>query len=156
MVDSNDAGVYARLVESRFEIQAADDRHLYIGSASKYGFGLSGRIAEHTRRTRPIHQSRLQREIKNNDLKGGDCFITLMTMKLNNPKKEAVLDVRRTVALTEAILTVWLGAIKSPSRDLERLYPWETEFLAYSGLSSHNPLLVDIVEPRDDTTSDNH
>lgn len=118
---------------------------MYIGSPSRYEFGLSGRIAEHTQKRRRLHQSRLQREIKDNDLKGGDRFITLMTMKLDSPRKEPVLDIRRTVTLTEAILTVWLGALETPPHDLERLCPWETELLAYTGWSSHNPLLKDVV-----------
>jgi hypothetical protein len=153
-VDTKDAGVYARLVESRFEIQAASDRYMYIGSASKYDFGLGGRIAEHTRKRRRIYQSRLQREIRDMDLKGGDRFITLMIMKLDSLDKEVVLNVRRTVTLTEAILTAWLGAFRSPPHKLDRLCPWETSFLAYSGWSSHNPLLVDVVERRDGTLSD--
>lgn len=156
LVDTHDAGVYARLVESRFATQAADDRRLYIGSASKYGAGLSGRIAGHlSARKRPrLRQSRLQREIIEDDLKGGDRFITLMITKLDSCKKEAVLDVRRTVTLAEAILTAWLGALESPPRDLERLCPWGTGFLAYWGWCSYNPLLVDVAEPRDDTDPD--
>ncbi|POS71296.1 hypothetical protein DHEL01_v210315 [Diaporthe helianthi] len=154
LTDTKDAGVYARLVESRFEIQAAGDRHVYIGSASKYGVGLSGRIAQHTERRPRRNQSRLQQDIRKKDLKGGDRFITLMTMKLDSPDNDTVLDVRRTLTLAEAILTIWLGALQSPSHYLDKLCPWDTSLLAYSGWSSHNPLLVDVTEPRHDIPSD--
>ena len=43
--DSADAGVYARLVKSRHELQIAIDRYLYVGSASRYGSGLNGRVS---------------------------------------------------------------------------------------------------------------
>jgi len=45
-------------------------------------------------------------------------FVTLMVMKMESSDKEAVLDVRRTVTLAEATLTVWLGALQSPTHDL--------------------------------------
>jgi hypothetical protein len=154
LVDTKDAGVYARLAESRFEIQTASDRYIYVGSASKYNFGLGGRIAQHTSKIRGTCESRLRREIRRKDLNGNDRFITLMIMKLDSLDKEVVLDVRRTVTLTEAILTTWLGAFEVPQHDLDILCPWEKSILAYSGWASHNPLLVDVVEPRDYTPPD--
>jgi len=43
-VNSMDAGAYARLVTSRYPVQAASDQYLHVGSASKYGCGLQGRV----------------------------------------------------------------------------------------------------------------
>ncbi|KAL9002999.1 MAG: hypothetical protein Q9188_004099 [Gyalolechia gomerana] len=145
--DTDDAGVYARLVSSRYEIQTVSDRYLYVGSASRYGGGLNMRISEHTVRRKRSDESRLQRDIRKKDLKGNDRFITLMVMKMNSPKKENVLEVRLTVTLAEAILTMWLGALKSSSLQLQNLCPWDPQTLEYTGWSSHNPLTVDVVEP---------
>jgi hypothetical protein len=49
-VNSTDAGVYARLVTSRYPVQEASDRYSYVGSASKYGLGLQGRVRQHIRK----------------------------------------------------------------------------------------------------------
>lgn len=51
-VDSTDAGVYVRLLTSRYELQTASDRYLYVGSASKYGSGLNGSVSEHIKSPR--------------------------------------------------------------------------------------------------------
>lgn len=99
LVDTNDAGVYARLVTSRHQFQMVTDRYLYVGSASKYGHGLNGRIAQHTRKTKRKHESRLQYDIRTKGLKGAGRFVTLMVMKMDSPEKEVVLNVRRTVTL---------------------------------------------------------
>ncbi|KAF2192906.1 hypothetical protein K469DRAFT_693007 [Zopfia rhizophila CBS 207.26] len=150
LIDTNDAGVYARLVKSRYEFQMVSDRYLYVGSASRYGGGLNVRIAEHTMKTRRSDESRLQRDIRTKDLKGTDRFVTLMVMKMDSPKKEVVLDVRRTVTLAEAILTAWLSALQSPSHDLQSLCPWDPQTLEYTGWSSHNPLIKNVAEPNNE------
>ncbi|KAI4173617.1 MAG: hypothetical protein LQ343_002792 [Gyalolechia ehrenbergii] len=144
---TDDAGVYARLVSSRYEIQTGSDRYLYIGSASRYGGGLNIRISEHTVWRNRSNESRLQRDIRKKGLKGNDRFVTLMVMKMDSPKKENVLDVRLTVTLAEAILTMWLGALQPSSLQLQNLCPWDPQTLEYTGWSSHNPLTVDAVEP---------
>lgn len=148
LVDTNDAGVYARLVTSNYELQMVRDRYLYVGSASKYGDGLNLRIAQHKMKTKRRHESRLQRDIRTKGLKGSDRFITLMVMGINSSEKEVVLGVRRTVTLAEAIFTMWLNALQSPAHDLQSLCPWDPETLNYMGWSSYNPLMTDIVEPK--------
>lgn len=104
--DTDNAGVYVRLVSSRYEIQTVIDRHLYIGLASRYGGGLNRRISEYTMKRRRSDESRLQRNIRKKDLKGNDRFVTLIAMKMNSPKDEDVLDMRLAVILAEVILTV--------------------------------------------------
>jgi hypothetical protein len=94
-------------------------------------------------------KSRLQRDIRKKDLKGNDRFVTLMAMKMNSPKDEDVLDMRLAVTLAEAILTIWLGALQSPSLHLQGLYQWDPQILEYTGWSSHNPLTMDVVKPKD-------
>lgn len=148
-IETNDAGVYARLVKSPYEFQTVSDRYLYVGSASKYDGGLNARIAQHTIKTRYSRESRLQRDIRTKNLKKTGRFVTLMVMKMDGPQKDVVLDVRRTVTLAESILTVWLNAIQSPPYDLQSLCPWDSQTLEYTGWSSHNPLTVDVVEPND-------
>jgi hypothetical protein len=148
LIDTNDAGVYARLVTSRHQLPTTEDRYLYVGSASRYGSGLSGRMAEHTRKVYKLKdETRLQFDIRRKKLKGNGRFITLMVMKMDSPKNEDVLNVRRTVTLAEAILTVWLSALQSPSQDLQSACPWDMQTLQYTGWASHNPLMKDVVLP---------
>ena len=147
LINTKDAGVYARLAQSPFEFQMVSDRYLYVGSASRYGGGLKARIAEHTRKTRRSDESRLQRDIRRKNLKGTNSFATLMVMKMDSPEKEGVLDVRRTVILAEAILTVWLGALPSRLHGLQSLCPWDSQTLQYTGWPSQNPLTMGVVKP---------
>ncbi|KAF2008181.1 hypothetical protein P154DRAFT_584800 [Amniculicola lignicola CBS 123094] len=149
LIDTNDAGMYARLVTSRHKFQMVTDRHLYVGSASKYGGGLNHRIDEHTRKMKRKHESRLQSDIRKKRLEKNGRFITLMVVKMDSPDNDVVLDVRRTVVLAEAILTVWLNALQDPSEDLQSVSPWDSQTLQYTGWASHNPLLVDVVLPFD-------
>lgn len=155
-VNSTDAGVYARLVKARYELQMASDRYLYVGSASRYGRGLNGRVAEHVEKRRRHRASRLQRDIKKKDLDGPGRFVTLMTMKMNSPDQEDVLAVRRTVTLAEAILTLWLGALQSPSPHLQNLCGWDPQIMDCTPWSSHNPLTMDVVEPTTGSLSAAH
>lgn len=152
VVDTNDAGVYARLAKSPSEFQTAGDRYLYVGSASKYGGGLNARVTQHMKK-RGSKESRLQRDIRKKNLEGGDRFVALMIMKIDSPEKEVVLGVRRTVILAEAILTVWLGALQSPSNHLQSLCPWDTQTLEYTGWSLQNPLMMNVVEPNSEEIS---
>lgn len=153
LIDTNNAGVYARLVTSRHETQMASDQYLYVRSASRYGGGLNSRIAEHTRKIKRKYESRLQYDIRIKQLKGNGRFVTLMVMKMDTSDYEVILDVRRTVTLAEAILTVWLCALQSPSHDFQCVCPWDSQTLQYTGWSSHNPLLNDIVLSRSSKTS---
>ena len=82
------------------------------------------------------------------DLKAPGSFVTLMTMKVNSAEEKHVLDMRRTVALAEAILTIWLGALPLPSPRLQELCPWDPQTPDYRAWSSQNPLTVDIVLPK--------
>jgi hypothetical protein len=127
-VDTDDTGVYARLVTSRHEIHMVSERYPYVGSASKYGGGISARIIDHMTRA-----SRLQDTIKKKKLKGNGSFVTLMTMKMDSPDEEAVREVWRTVILAEAIFTVWLRAFISTPRPLSGVFPWNPETLQYRG-----------------------
>ena len=145
--DSIDAGVYIRLTKSRYEFQRASERYTYVGSASKYGSGLNGRVSQHMRKRRRHSETRLQRDIRKKNLEWPGYFVTLLTMKMDNPEKEDVLNVRRTVTLAEAILTVWLGALQAPCPHLQNLCQWDLRVLDYMAWSSHNPLTLDIVEP---------
>ncbi|KAL2406428.1 hypothetical protein ABEF93_006428 [Exophiala dermatitidis] len=143
-VDSTDAGVYARLVTSRYPVQTASDRYLYVGSASKEGSGLTGRVSQHIKKN---PRRRLDRNIRTLDLKAPGSFVTLMTKTMKSAEDGHILDVRRTVVLAEAILTIWLGALQSPCLHLQKLCPWDPQALDYTAWSSHNPLTVDIVLP---------
>ena len=148
LISTSDVGVYARLVESRFDFRIPGDRYLYIGSASSYEGGLTRRISQHLEKRHGRRVPRLQRDIKKKDLKGPGRFVTFMVMKIKNPSVEDVLDVRRTVTIAEAILTIWLGALQSPSSHLKDISPWDLQTLSYTPWCSHNPLILDVVEPQ--------
>ena len=152
-VDSTDAGVYARLITSRYELQTANDRYLYVGSASKYGSGLNGRVLQHFEKRSRRDETRLNRNIRAKDLDEPGHFATLMTMEMNSPENKDVLDVRRTVTLAEAVLTVWLGALQSPCHHLRNSCQYHPQISDYTAWSSHNPLTMDIVQPSNSKTS---
>ncbi|OAG39733.1 hypothetical protein AYO21_06008 [Fonsecaea monophora] len=145
-VNLTNAGVYARLVTSRYPVPVASNRYLYVGSASKYGTGLQGRVNHHVRKG----PERLVRDMRSRDLLAPGRFVTLMTMKMDSAEEEHVFDVRRTVTLAEAILTIWLGALPSPGHHLPGLCPWGRQTLKYRAWSSHNPLEVDIMRPNNE------
>jgi hypothetical protein len=152
-VDTTDAGVYARLLNSRHKLHAATERYVYVGSASRAQGGLNTRVREHTTKS---HNTRLGRFVKSKKLERPGRFVTLMTMKMKSMDDQDVLDVRRTVTLAEAILTVWLGALECRSRSgLQDLYQWDIGVRDYTPLCSHNPLALDIVEPRSREGGDN-
>jgi hypothetical protein len=68
-----------------------------------------------------------------------------MTMRAESRKDQDVLDVRRTVALAEALLSARLGACR-PCAGLCDLYQWDADARDYGGLSLRNPQMVDIKE----------
>ena len=79
-------------------------------------------------------------------------FITLMTLGMDSPEKEDVIQVRYLVTLAELIFTVWSGALVQKMEDKDDLRshcPWG-KALPHSRCSSHNPLIMDINLPRND------
>lgn len=144
LIKTTSAGVYARLATSQYKLGLAHDRYLYVGSASSFGGGLSARMKKHITDGR----SRLQRDTRRKRLKGEKGkFVTLLVMDMERTYHDSVLEVRRTVTLAEAIFTVWLGALKSPTRSLASAYPWDIRLRQYTGWASHNPLEVDVQLP---------
>ncbi|KAK6536203.1 hypothetical protein TWF281_000446 [Arthrobotrys megalospora] len=150
-VDTTDAGVYARLMRTKDRPQLPCDRYLYVGSAAKYNFGLNDRVRRHIVGDHGIY--RISTAIKKRRLEEPGHFIALMTIKANSPGIEDVVHSRRVAVLAEAILTVWLGALRNPRWDLKSLYPWDIELLDYRPWCSHNPLTLDIEDI--DTPSSN-
>lgn len=145
---TGDSGEYGRLLEPRGKLQLKKERLLYIGSASKYGAGLEGRMRQHTTK-RPSQVHQLERKIKSLNLQRPGKFVALMTMSMgSNSAIDDILETRRIVVLTEAIMTLWLGAL-GPVLPISSLYPWDSALQNYTGACSHNPLLLDVC------TSDN-
>jgi hypothetical protein len=70
-----------------------------------------------------------------------------MTMKTNTLEPEDILNMRRTVTLAEAILTICLGALHSPCSHLQSQRPCRPYTLDCTPWSSHNRLTLDVVEP---------
>jgi hypothetical protein len=144
--------VYGRILKPRAESYLDQQVHLYVDSASKYGFGLEGRKQQHLSKSKRLHSPRLRSLIRKSELGRRAHFITFMTFGLDSGEKEDVLRVRCLVTLAEAIFTVWLDAFAENMEDRgdlgDRCYQGRS--LPYSGGSSHNPLTEDIMIPRDD------
>lgn len=151
LVITNNAGVYAQIVTFRYKVATAVDRYLCVGSATKCSFGMRERMWQHTEKSERYGSPKLHEDIGKGDLRRDGPFGTLMVVKMVSPSYEDVLSVRRTVTLTEAMLTIWLNALQSPFPVLQTLYSWEPRSSVYIGWSSHNPLTKDIVEPSDVT-----
>ena len=70
---------------------------------------------------------------------------------------KGVLELRQRVVLAEAVMTIWLRALNSGNPDnhsLNLTYPWDLEWLDYTGASSRSPLLNDVLEPKEETVED--
>ena len=147
--NTRDAGVYAKLARSRHGVRLPDEQYVYVGSASSFGGGLQSRVYGHMHDRKSRLSRRFKTKIKKKDLTGPGHFATLMMMEMEMERSDAkaLLDVRRTVTLAEAILTIWLGALQNPAEDLEKLCPWTYKLLDYTGWCSHNTLTKDILDP---------
>jgi hypothetical protein len=144
-VDSTDAGVYARLVESRYEFKMKVDRLVYVGSASRFNAGLTGRMKGHL--SSRSADSRLQHDIERRDLCCPGDFITLMQMPFTGPSPQDIFEIRAIVTVAEAVLTVWLGALRNPSALLRDAFPWSHDEKNYTPWSSYNPIEKDFLVP---------
>ena len=147
-VDTNNRGVYAWILEPRFSIgpTVKRRRYLYIGSASRQGFGLIHRTTEHQPKSPWIHNRRLWDLSVRHRLRR-DCFVKLLDIPSEDSSAKEKLETRYLIVLAEAMFTVWLGALqKTRSEYLHKYCPWGTSNLAYEGACSHNPLLLDFEE----------
>ena len=156
VVCTEDAGVYARLMHRSSNLKEIH-RFIYVGSASRYRFGLYERMSQHIHRKYHPRRfnTKLQRLIRRNMLKHLKNFITLMTAEITTSKD--ISEVRRKVVLAEAIMAIWLGALdtsRSDNESLRSIYPWNLGLLDYSAASPHNPLVVDVVELKDQTVDE--
>ena len=147
--ETTEAGVYARLATSRFNLQTPTDRYLYVGSASTHTGGLRRRVSEHL-----TQKSRLDQDILDYNLDGPGKFVRLMSIEHQSSNDKDIMDVRYIVTLAEAILAVWLGALqsplsKSPITQLQKdLCPWDLETLDYTPWSLRNPLVQPVYKPK--------
>ena len=142
-IDSHDAGVYGWILPPREVIHRERECYLYVGSASKYEYGLSWRRYQHLSESAQLHNRRLRALIRRKGLKRKGHFITLMMVEMDSAEKEEIVRVRHLVTLAEAMFTFWLGALENP----DSLHPWTMTAVPYSGCCSHNPLTKDINAP---------
>ena len=153
-VCTKDAGVYAELGHKNSD-SGPVKCGIYVGSASKFGLGLFHRISDHAYLMRHGSKTKRYKPAKRNNIGKSREFVTLMTAKFATSKD--VLEVRRKVVLAEAVLTIWLGALnlsRGENCRLGWLSPWSNHRLDYTGQSSHNPLTIDVVEPRNENVED--
>ena len=153
--ETSNAGVYGWILKPRSKFYLNKEVHLYVGSASKYSFGLEWRKHQHLSESKLLNNPRLRSLIKRKKMGRKGHFITLMTLETDNGEKENVLRARYLATLAESIFTVWLGAFAEKMEDkgdIRSHCPWGKD-LPYSGCSSHNPLTKDINLPRDDSNT---
>lgn len=146
--DTRDAGVYALFVVLEAP-GGPRSPYLYVGSATKFNHGLRGRCADHAaslekdgsrlKFMKSLRDSRGYRPV--GPLSFAGALLSAEMTKDSIP--------RRFVVLSEAILTIWLGALSSTSdrkpghgSGLRSLAPWQLSTMPYLAGCSHNPLTM--------------
>lgn len=112
-VDTNWRGVYAWLLEPRGSLSPTIKRRgfLYVGSASKLGYGLLGRKEQHLSGNPRDHIHRLWDLSIRHGLKRDRKFIELLSIPDEQDTPDTILSTRYLFVLAEAMFTVWLQAI---------------------------------------------
>ena len=84
--------------------------HLYVGSATGAGKGLTGRKREHERGK---NTSKLAKNLLQDGtlVMEGNRFVALVSISLESGEQHKVLRARQLLVLAEAVLTIWLGAL---------------------------------------------
>ena len=146
-------GVYAWILKPRFVHPHRWENFIYVGSATRYGWGLYRRKLEHQGGWRGTNKF-LKCRISEYGLSWKSPFVMLLSMQAASRENEDVVEARYLVTFAEAILTVWLGALTEGTSDnrrqssrLRSLCPWDLDRIAHKGLCTHNPLTVDIKLP---------
>ncbi|RYP57979.1 hypothetical protein DL771_011383 [Monosporascus sp. 5C6A] len=113
--DTSRMGVYAWVLRPKLNNPLQMEDFVYVGSATKWDSGLSGRKSQHQRRKG--RENKIPRLIRTNHLNRKGPFLTLLSMQLESPEPGEVLKARQLIILAEAVLTVWLGALGEVNRD---------------------------------------
>ncbi|GAB7337617.1 hypothetical protein MBLNU457_g2915t1 [Dothideomycetes sp. NU457] len=163
--DTNCMGVYAWILTRRVSNPIYLDDYLYIGSATNYRSGLSGRKEQHLQKYGSV--CRVMKQIVRSGLSRKGHFVTLVSLD-NSVEPETVLEARCLMIMIETVLTIWLGALtprKGQDDQRERLKirelcPWTLEQVKFIGSCSHVALVVDpnlrkkLQQPCPDTSID--
>ncbi|KAI1660095.1 hypothetical protein F4813DRAFT_313106 [Daldinia decipiens] len=153
--DTNKMGVYTWILTHKLYNPFYPEHYVYVGSATKYGEGLSRRKFQHQYQQGGKHSSPyLKSRIRKQGLDRKGPFITLLSMDVTSSEPNEVVKARQFIVLAEAIFTIWLGALtegregtKEEHILLRSLCPWSPEQISYGGMCSHNPLSFDISYP---------
>ncbi|KAI0855024.1 hypothetical protein F4860DRAFT_507777 [Xylaria cubensis] len=150
--DTTKMGVYIWILTRKFHNPFYPEHDVYIGSATKHDFGLSGRIYQHQQGEKS--GSSIYRHKFHQRLSKTGHFAALLSMDVTSSEPDEVMKDRQLIVLAEAALTIWLSALTQGSlvaedeyRGLRGLCPWDPEKVPYCGLCSHNPLMLDIPYP---------
>ncbi|KAF5601344.1 hypothetical protein FPCIR_2323 [Fusarium pseudocircinatum] len=151
--NTSNLGVYAWILRRKHFNPFFPERYVYIGSGTKLGWGLSGRKYQH-QKGKEGSPFTLQNRIRQQSLTKNGHFVALLSKDVDASEPHEMAETRRLLVLTEAVLTIWLGALgggNPESREersrLRSLGPWTVEDMPYHGVCSHNPLSVDITYP---------
>ena len=147
---TSNVGVYVWIPRRKHLNPFFPEHYIYIGSATKFGWGLSGRKYQR-QQGKDGSSFTLRHRIRQQSLTKKGDFVALLSKQLDTYEPHEIVETRRLLVLAEAVLTIWLGALSSGKpelyqerRSLRCLGPWNVEDIPYQGLCSHNPLSKDI------------
>lgn len=151
--DTSNLGVYAWILSRKHLNPFFPEHYVYVGSATKLGWGLIGRKIQHLG-GKEGSSFTLRQRIRHQSLTRKGHFVALLSREAGASEPCEIVNTRRLLVSMEAVLTIWLGALSGGNpefheerRLLRSLGPWDVEEIPYRGLCSHNPLSADIAYP---------
>ena len=156
--DITDGGVFIwRFKPNRKQVSVQTTGYLYIGSAYRYYYGLSGRRRRLLLPSLGRREEALISKIKRLDLSPDGEFITLFTVPFKNGSFNDIENVKALVILARMVLIIWLGAINERWKPaIKDLVPCGLEHIKYLGLAGDNPLATNFKGQRWNKEERNH
>ncbi|KAI1106984.1 hypothetical protein F4804DRAFT_256544 [Jackrogersella minutella] len=134
-------GVYTWILTRKIHNPFYPEHYVYVGSATKYGCGLSGRKYQHQKGGEG--SSFMKHRIQHHGLAKKGHFAALLSMEVTSSEPNEVVKARQLIVIAEAAFTIWLGALTQgrPDAQKERLLlrslcPWSLEQISYCGICS--------------------
>ncbi|KAF2110569.1 hypothetical protein BDV96DRAFT_650684 [Lophiotrema nucula] len=144
--DTSSMGVYFWILQ-KLHNPMSEESHIYVGSATKYGWELAGRQLQHERHEAGPKLPRRVYNLKTRKRRNWTGnFHTLPVVDRISDESQEVMQIRRLVIVAEVILTTWLGGFwvdRGEQQRLHSLCPWHPITGNYCGLCSHSPLSLD-------------
>ncbi|KAL2012465.1 hypothetical protein VTN00DRAFT_5183 [Thermoascus crustaceus] len=136
--ETSAAGVYAWILPSKCKPVCFDKQfHLLLGTTSQYGVGLRGTKDQLLSKWSSKRKDNPRSLVEGLNLSKHGKLVTLLEVPFKDDSHEETLRVRALVRLARAVFAIWLGAVRESSKPLiQKLVPWELEYIRYRGLAS--------------------